>query len=61
MSKTSEGVQRQMADEVKVAEMAVREKILREAGITPEVPFGEGLALKATLALPWRKLRELRR
>ena len=38
-----------------------RQSLLREAGFTVDIPPDVGLALKADLALPWRKLRILRR
>ncbi len=58
---SEEGAQLQMVDELKCTNRVVRQKILREAGITPEIQLGDGLAMKASLALPWRKLRHLRR
>jgi hypothetical protein len=38
-----------------------RQSLLHEAGFTVDIPPDVGLALKADLALPWRKLRILRR
>ena len=38
-----------------------REKLLRDAGLTVEIGCKKGLAMKADLALPWSKLREIRR
>ena len=48
-------------DELKATEAQVRGEILKSAGITPEISAGEGLAMKAELALPWKKLRLMRR
>jgi len=61
LSGGGEGVRRQLVDEMKATDKQVRERILKEAGITPEITVGEGVAMKAELALPWRKLRHLRR
>ncbi len=55
------GAQLQLVDELKATSRDVRQSSLKEAGITPEIAFGDGLAMKADLALPWRKLRHLRR
>ena len=38
-----------------------RNKLLREAGITINIPPEQGLAMKADLAIPWNKLRVIRR
>jgi hypothetical protein len=38
-----------------------RQQLLRDAGFSVDIPAEVGLALKADLALPWRKLRMLRR
>ncbi len=61
LSGSEVGAQQQLVDELKPTNRKVREEIIKEAGITPEIPYGEGLAMKADLALPWRKLRHLRR
>ena len=61
LSGGGEGVRRQLVDEMKATDKQVRERILKEAGITPEITAGEGVAMKAELALPWRKLCHLRR
>ena len=47
---------RQLVDELNGTDYEERQKILKEAGITPEISPGEGLAMKAELALPWRNL-----
>ncbi len=61
MTGSEDGAQLQLADELKATSREVRRNILKEAGITPEISAGSGLAMKADLALPWRKLRHLRR
>ena len=38
-----------------------REAIVREAGLPTEIPPDHALALKADLALPWAKMREISR
>ena len=38
-----------------------RQTLMKEAGFNLEVPQGEGLAMKASLGIPWSKLRHLRR
>ncbi len=38
-----------------------RQDLLKKAGVTLEIPAGQGLAMKADLALPWNKLRDVRR
>jgi hypothetical protein len=38
-----------------------RQQLLRDAGFSVDIPAEVGLALKADLGLPWRKLRMLRR
>ena len=55
------GARRQLVDELVGVDTAIRQSILKEAGITPEISAGEGLAMKAELALPWERLRVLRR
>jgi len=52
---------RQLVDELNATDYEERQKILKESGITPEISSGEGLAMKAELALPWRKLQYLRK
>ena len=44
-------------DELKATAAQVRGEILKSVGITPEISAGEGLAMTAELALPWKKLR----
>ena len=47
--------------EVSTLNLADRGAILEGAGITCFIPAEQGLAIKADLALPWNKMRELRR
>lgn len=53
----------QLAAELKSTSVGERELALREAGIlaSAEVPEEECLAMKASLAIPWHKLRHIRR
>ena len=51
----------QMACELKVLRREERESLMKEAGFTLSVPPDQGLAMKADLCLPWRKLRIMRR
>ncbi len=46
---SEEGAQLQLVDELKATSRDVRQRILKEAGITPEIVFGDGLAMKADL------------
>lgn len=39
----------------------VRQQLMVAAGIKVKVPEGQGLAMKASLGLPWNTLRHLRR
>ena len=38
-----------------------RNQLLRDAGMTIDIPPEQGLAMKADLAIPWNKLRVIRR
>lgn len=53
----------QFADELQRTNREERETVLREAGIlgSGDVPTEECLAMKASLAIPWNKLRHIRR
>lgn len=53
----------QFAAELQCTNREERETILREAGIlsSEDVPEEECLAMKASLAIPWNKLRHIRR
>ena len=61
VSGSKSGARRQLADELKHTSREERQSLLKLANITPEIPAGEGLAMKAELAIPWNKLRHLRR
>ena len=56
-----EGARIQLVDELKHVDADLRHSILKEAGITPEISPGQGLAMKAELMLPWNKMRHLQR
>ena len=47
--------------EVTTLSVESRTQLLEKAGITLTIPEQQGLAMKADLALPWNKMRELRR
>ena len=47
--------------EVSTLGVESRKQLLEKAGITLTIPQEQGLAMKADLALPWNKMRELRR
>ena len=51
----------QLQDEIHVLPKEERQRILREGGFYLEIPPEQGLAMKAHLALPWHKLRQVRR
>ena len=38
-----------------------RSKLLLDAGLTIDIPPEQGLAMKTDLAIPWKKLRVIRR
>ena len=38
-----------------------RNKLLRDVGMTIDIPPEQGLAMKADLAIPWNKLRVIQR
>ena len=58
MSKDSRA---QLQAEVKGLPASERSQLLTSAGITLDIPPEKGLALKANLAIPWNKLRTVRR
>lgn len=61
-SVTSGGdVAAQLASEVKSLSKAEREELLKEAQLPVIIPTDHALAIKADLALSWRKTRILRR
>ena len=51
----------QLQAEVKGLPAEERKKLLLSAGITLDIPPEKGLAMKADLAIPWNKLRTIRR
>ncbi len=51
----------QLREEVKHLSKPERQELLRESGFTVDIPPEQGLAMKADLALPWNKLRIIRR
>ena len=51
----------QFTDEIKMLPSEEREKLMKEANFSITIPPEEGLAMKADLCLPWRKLRIMRR
>ena len=51
----------QMQEEIRSLSKGERQKILKEANLTIDIPPEHGVAMKADLALPWNKLRILRR
>ena len=51
----------QLQSEVHSMGKEERKELLKEAGITIDIPAEEGVAMKADLALPWTKLRVIRR
>ena len=52
---------RQLASEVKSLTKAEREELLGDAQLPVVIPTDQALAMKADLAIPWNKLRILRR
>ena len=52
---------RQMQEEIRSLSKGERQKILKEANLTIDIPPEHSVAMKADLALPWNKLRILRR
>ena len=51
----------QMGAEIKYLSQEHREKILLRAQLPLKIPSDHALAMKAGLAIPWNKLRELKR
>ena len=51
----------QLQAEVKMLSSEERQDLLKSAGITIDIPPEQGLAMKADLAIPWNKLRIIRR
>ena len=57
----SEESQKQMQIEVRAIPKEERQKLLSEAGVGVEMTASQALAIKADLAIPWYRLRVLRR
>lgn len=51
----------ELEDEVRALPKERRQKLLQEVGLPLEIPAPHALAMKATLAISWTKLRTLRR
>ena len=51
----------QLQAEVKILPDGEKKQLLASAGITLDIPPEKSLAMKADLALPWNKLRTVRR
>ena len=51
----------QLSAEVKALSKTERQDLLQQAQLPISVPASDALAMKADLALPWNKLRVLRR
>ena len=51
----------QLQAEVRALSAEERQDLLKSAGITIDIPPDQGLAMKADLAIPWNKLRIIRR
>lgn len=51
----------QLQSEVRCLSKDERQELLQEAGLPIVIPADHSLAMKADLALPWAKLRKIRR
>ena len=51
----------QLQAEMKMLSSEERQDLLKSVGITIDIPPEQGLAMKADLAIPWNKLRIIRR
>lgn len=51
----------QLGNEMKMLPKNERESLMKDAQFTVTIPPEEGLAMKATLNIPWHKLRIMRR
>ena len=56
-----EGAQIQLLLEIRTLKRDERQKLLVEAGIKAEIDASQSLAIKADLAIPWYRLRVLRK
>ena len=50
-----------LEEEIRVLGRGEKNKVLTEAGISLDIDTNTGLAMKATLGIPWNQLRTLRR
>jgi len=57
----SEDSQKQLQVEVRVIPKEERQKLLSETGVGVEMSASQALGIKADLAIPWYRLRVLRR
>ena len=51
----------QLQAKVKMLSSEERQDLLKSVGITIDIPPEQGLAMKANLAIPWNKVRIIRR
>ncbi len=57
----SDGAQKQLQLEVRALPKDQRQKLLTDAGVGVAIDATQALAIKADLAIPWYRLRVLRR
>ena len=50
-----------MVDEMKILPKEEREQLMKDANFSVHVPPEQGLAMKADLCIPWKKLRMMKR
>lgn len=58
---SGEDVQEQLSDELKMVPKDERKSLMKEVKFDVHIPAEQGLAMKADLCLPWKKLRVMRR
>ena len=58
---TSNDISTLLYEEIRSLSKNERSNLLKEAGITLEIPPEQGLAIMADIVLPWNKLRIIRR
>ena len=56
-----EGPETVLDEEIRILGREEKNKILTEAGISLNIDANTGLAMKATLGIPWNQLQTLRR
>lgn len=56
-----QAVRMQQVAEIKRLNKVERQLLVKEAGLKVNIPEGGGLAMKASLAIPWNKFRKMRR